>query len=336
MSDAKDAARTPGGADAEFEELTDESRHGASTPAMGAGATSGSMAGEFAAEMSGRSASLWSDAWHDLRRSPVFVAGGVVILALVVLALIPGVFTSHPAELGFCRTENRLDAPSGSHWFGYDNFGCDVYVKAIYATRNSLLVGVLASSGVLLVGGVMGVLAGYYGRKLDAVLMRVTDMFFGIPIILGGLVLLSMIATGNAYTVALVLTVFAWPAMARIVRSTVISAKNMDYVQAARALGAGDLRIIRRHVLPNALAPAIVVATINLGIYIAAEAALSFLGVGIRHPEVSWGLMISDAQQYLRIAPHALLFPAAFLSVTVLSFILVGDAVRDALDPKLR
>jgi len=183
---------------------------------------------------------------------------------------------------------------------------------------------------------VLGSISGFYGGFVDTIIARITDIWFAIPTILGGIVILSLLGKRGMLQVSLVLIVLGWPTMLRLARSSVLSVKETDYVDAARALGASNLRIIRRHVLPNSIAPVIVYATITVGVIIAAEAALSFLGVGLQLPAISWGLMISVAQNRILTAPHLLLFPGLFLSVTVFSFILMGDALRDALDPRLR
>lgn len=182
----------------------------------------------------------------------------------------------------------------------------------------------------------MGGLAGFFGGWWDALLSRIADIFFGIPIILGGLVFLSVITSGSVWPVIGFIVLLGWPQISRIARGSVVSAKQNDYVQAARALGASNSRILLRHIAPNAVAPVIVVATIALGTYITLEATLSFLGVGLKPPTVSWGIDISAASTQIRNAPHMLLWPAGALSLTVLAFIMLGDAVRDALDPKLR
>jgi oligopeptide transport system permease protein len=283
-----------------------------------------------------RVGSLWSDAWHDLRRNRVFLVSMVMIGMLLLVAVVPGLFTGRsPHEPGFCNLDNFLKPPDSSHWFGFDTQGCDVYTRTIWGARTSIIVGFVTSVMVALIGGLLGMLAGYYGGFVDSLLARVTDIFFAIPIILGGLLVLSMIGAGSIVTVSLIMAALGWPTLFRIMRSSVISTKQADYVVAARALGGGDRRILASHVLPNALVPVIVVSTLNLGAYITAEASLSFLGIGIQ-PPISWGQMIDDASLRFLEAPHALLFPAAFLSITVLSFIMLGDAMRDALDPKLR
>jgi oligopeptide transport system permease protein len=305
---------------------------------MGPGTVAGDNAGAVLSEETPlRVGSLWSDAWHDLRRNPFFVVSGLVILLLLVVAVAPSLFTARsPFEPGFCQLADSLKTPSAGHWFGFDIQGCDVYTRTIWGARNSIIVGLITTTMTAVVGGMLGMIAGYEGGAVDSVLARVTDVFFALPLILGGLLVLSIFATGNVYTVALVLAVLGWPTLFRIMRSSVISTKNADYVVAARGLGAGTPRVLRSHVLPNALVPVIVVSTLNLGVYIAAEAALSYLGIGVQPPNISWGLMISDASARFLQAPHMLLFPALFLSITVLSFIMLGDAVRDALDPKLR
>jgi ABC-type dipeptide/oligopeptide/nickel transport system permease subunit len=182
------------------------------------------------------------------------------------------------------------------------------------------------------------VFAAFYGRWVDAAISRLTDIFLGLPFLLGAITLLALLRTHSVTSVVLVLIALGWPSVTRIMRASVLATKNMDYVQAARSLGASDTRIILRHVLPNAIAPVIVVATIALGSYVAAEATLTFLGVGLRPPTVSWGVLITQGTQWV-FSPggaHLLLIPAGFLVATVLAFILMGDAARDALDPKLR
>ncbi|WP_449063664.1 ABC transporter permease [Planomonospora algeriensis] len=187
-----------------------------------------------------------------------------------------------------------------------------------------------------LAGGLLGLVAGFRGGWLDAVLSRVTEVFFAIPSVLGALLILSIFRTGTVWTVTLALAVLAWPMTFRIMRAAVITTRGQDYVVAARGLGASAGRLMFRHILPNSIAPLIVVSTINLGVFIAAEAGLSFLGLGVQSPDITWGLMIADARARFHEAAGPLLFPAALLSVTVLAFIMLGDAVRDALDPKLR
>lgn len=299
------------------------------SPALGAGPSTG------------RARSLSSDAWHDLRRRPLFLVSAALIAVLLVMSAFPQLFTSVDPNVGELARARR--APSSEAVFGYDALGRDVYARVIYGTRVSIIVGVLATTLTVLIGGTFGIVAGFYGGWVDAVLSRFADVFFGLPFVLGGIVILSTFrdtvgggVVGITSLVIMTMALLSWPVSMRIMRSAAIAARNQDYVRAARGLGAGPWRIIVRHMLPNCAAPVLVYATIALGAFIGAEATLSFLGIGLRDPVVSWGVMISEAQTSLRVAPTLLLFPGAFLIVTVLAFVMLGDAVRDAFDPKGR
>jgi oligopeptide transport system permease protein len=285
-----------------------------------------------------RIGSLASDAWRDLRRSPLFITAAILIILVILISIFPGLFT-HTDPLA--SDLNKSDqGPSAQAWFGYDLQGHDVYSRVIYGARYSVIVGLLATLGTTLIGVTIGITAAYYGRWLDGLLSRIGDVFLGIPFLLGAIVILTTFTVTSTWgIVALVvisLVVLGWPVPMRVMRSSMIQAKQADYVAAARSMGAGTARIVLRHLLPNCLAPTLVYATISLGAFIGAEATLSYLGIGLHAPVVSWGVMISDAQARLRDAPFALLFPALFLSITVLAFVMLGDAVRQALDPKLR
>jgi oligopeptide transport system permease protein len=279
-------------------------------------------------------ASLWSDAWRSLRKNPFFLVGTFLLLLFLVMAAFPQLFTD--ADPRDCDLSRSAQGPSAQAWFGYDVQGCDYYANVVYGAKVSVTIGILAMLGTLVIGVVVGALAGYYGGWLDSILARVTDIFYGLPLILGAFILLSVLPDRGVREVALALVVFGWMTAMRLVRSTVVSVKEADYVQAARALGASTWRILVRHILPNAIAPVLVYSTIYIGTLIAAEATLTFLGIGLQLPEISWGLQINSAQSRLREAAHLIFFPSAFLSLTVLSFILIGDALRDALDPKQR
>ncbi|MCD0485809.1 ABC transporter permease [Streptacidiphilus sp. ASG 303] len=288
----------------------------------------------------GKPRSLWSDAWRDLRRNPFFVVSAALILLLVVITLWPSLFTSvgpRDADL----QHHYLGAADyghvfGADWFGYDGQGRSIYARVLYGARASVIVGLCVTAFVTVLGGLLGMLAGYFGGWLDTLVSRLTDIFFGIPLLLGCLVVLNAFTHRTVWTVVLALGALGWTQMARVMRGSVVTVKEADYVTAAKALGAGTTRILLRHILPNAIAPVIVVATIALGGYISTEATLSYLGIGLQDPTVSWGIDISSAQNVIRTAPHVLFFPAGMLSITVLAFIMLGDAVRDALDPKLR
>ncbi|MBM7771838.1 oligopeptide transport system permease protein [Actinokineospora baliensis] len=298
-------------------------------------------AAEHAEVKGSKPRSLASDAWHDLRRRPLFIVSAAMILLVLLMAFWPSLFTSvdpNYAELGKSR-----EGPSAAAWFGYDNQGYDLFSRTIYGSRASIIVGVAATLLTVLIGSTFGLLAGYYGGWLDGLMSRIADVFFGLPFVLGAIVILSSFRSSGEtsptqiiFLVVLSISILSWPVCMRIMRSAAIAAKQQDYVKAARALGASTSRIILRHMLPNAVAPVLVYATIALGAFIGAEATLSFLGIGLRAPVVSWGVMISDSRDVIRVAPHSLLFPAAFLTATVLAFVMLGDAVREALDPKAR
>lgn len=291
--------------------------------------------------------SLRGDAWRDLRRNPIFWISAVVITTFVVMAIVPQLFTSIDPRA--TDLSNSRKTPDGDNWFGRDVQGYDIYARCIYGARASLLIGLFCAVGTAIVGAFFGLVAGYAGGAVDAVVGRVADVFFGLPLILGAIIILINLriaiqqrvgSTDGLFAqlamVALVIVVLSWPSIYRLMRSSVLQVKPQDYVQAARALGAGPLRITFSHIMPNALGPVIVVSTINLGVFISAEAALSFLGIGLADPIISWGKSIDAATISMRTAPHTLLFPSLFLSLAVLGFIMLGDALRDAFDPKSR
>jgi oligopeptide transport system permease protein len=258
-----------------------------------------------------------------------------LILLIAVVALFPTLFTQVSPNLN-CLLANSNGVPEAGHPFGFTRQGCDVYARTIHGTQASVTVGLLATALVTLIGIIVGSLAGYYGGWLDALVSRIGDIFFAIPTVLGAIVLMSVLPAATPTTVAFVLAIFAWPQIARIMRGAVLSATNSDYVMASTALGVSRFRILLRHVIPNAIAPVIVIATVSLGTFIVAEATLSFLGIGLPTSVMSWGNDIGQAQTSLVTNPQVLLYPAAALSLTVLAFLMLGDILRDALDPKAR
>ncbi|MFC7544899.1 ABC transporter permease [Plantactinospora sp. GCM10030261] len=285
---------------------------------------------------------LLGDAWRDLRRKPLFWIASVLILLFLVMAAVPSLFTSVDPTAG--TLDRARVGPSGDGWFGYDMLGRDEFARTIYGARASIVVSVLSTIGTVLLGGTVGIIAGFKGGWIDALLSRLTDIFFGLPFVLGAIVILTTFNSpgSNNSTVKIMglvimsLVILTWPVSMRIMRSSVLATKQADYIMAARALGASNRRIIMKHLLPNCLAPLLVYSTILIGSFIGAEATLSFLGVGLQSPVVSWGVMVSEARSYIQVLPYLLFFPASFLVVAVLSFVMLGEAVREALDPKLR
>lgn len=279
--------------------------------------------------------SMWSDAWRTLRRNPLFIISAILIVFIIFVALFPGVFTK--TDPNYCTLDDSLEPARPGHPFGFDMQGCDVYARVVYGTRTSLSVGILSTLIVVAVGTLIGAIAGFCGGWIDAVLSRIVDIFMAIPMLLGAIVVLQMFRTVTSiWKVVLVLALFGWVSTARIARGAVLSSKNLEFNTASTALGSTPMRNLFRHILPNSLAPIIVIATTSLGSYIVSEATLSFLGIGLPSTTVSWGGDISNAQSILRTDPMVLFYPSVALAVTVLAFIMMGDAVKDALDPKSR
>ncbi|WP_020103004.1 ABC transporter permease [Mycobacterium sp. 360MFTsu5.1] len=279
-------------------------------------------------------AGFWKSAWLELRTKPEFIVSMVLLAMIVVVVLFPGLFTSQDPHYG--SLEQSLLPPSSAHWFGTDRQGYDIYTRTIYGARASVAVGVLTTIVVVLIGGLLGAVAGFFGGWIDSVIARLSDIFFGIPLILAAVVTMQMISSRTVFTVVIVLAIFSWPQIARIARSAAIAVRNEEFITASRSLGASRVRTLFTHVIPNALGPVIVVGTISLGIFIVTEATLSYLGIGLPSTAVSWGIDIAAGQQLLREGTPILFYPAAALAITVLTFMMLGDVLRDALDPKAR
>ncbi|MFN8126249.1 MAG: ABC transporter permease [Candidatus Nanopelagicales bacterium] len=286
-----------------------------------------------------KSRTLMSDAWADLRSNKIFWISAVLLVLVMLMVLFPGLIADSAKTsslTGGCNLSNSLTPPGDEFRMGTDQQGCDVYALSVYGARPSVAVGVLAAIGTTLIGAILGLVAGFYGGKTDSILSRIFDIFLGVPYIIGAIVLLSAVKLPGIWGVTMALTLLSWPVAARMVRGKTIEAKNQDYTLAARALGATNGRIMLRHILPNAVGPSIVVAVISLGLFIGAEATLSYLGLGIQPPDFSWGTMIAAAQNTFFQAPWTLFVPAGMLTIAVLAFVLLGEAVSEALDPKLR
>lgn len=279
-------------------------------------------------------AGLWRSAWLTMRRRPLFWVSLALIVFSLTIAAFPGLFTTIDPSAGNLR--DSLAGGRSGHPFGFTQQGYDVYSRVIYGARASVITGIGVTVLVTIFGVLIGALAGFFGGWIDAILSRLTDIFFAIPLILAGIVLMQLFTHRTIGSVILVLAAFGWPQMARVVRGAVLTVKHEEYVTASRALGLSKLGTLFKHILPNCLAPVIVMATTSLGIYIVAEATLSYLGIGLPTTVVSWGNDISTAQKVLRQAPANLFYPSAALALTVLGYILMGDCLKDALDPKER
>jgi peptide/nickel transport system permease protein len=284
---------------------------------------------------SGRGDSQWAiAARHFKRNKPALVGIGVIVILYLVALLAPIIAPYDPIAQKDIASTSYLH-PSAAHWFGTDKFGRDVLSRMIFGSRISLSIGFIATAISITIGTLIGAIAGYFGGKIDAVLMRFTDMVLAFP----RLVLLIMIVALFSPSIAVIIVVLGltqWPGTTRIVRGDVLSLREREFIQAARSLGFGKARIILRHLIPNVLAPVIVTATLGIGNTIVLEAGLSFLGMGVQPPTPTWGSMVADGRDNLIGAWWVATFPGLVIVLVVLAFNLVGDGLRDALDPRLR
>lgn len=308
--------------------------------------TSAAIAAEGADPESTVARTLWADTFHTLRKRPDVIIATCVALFFLVVALFPTLFTQvDPKHCDIGRSRIRPQWFGGEFPFGTNLHGCDVLAQLVHGARPSLLLAFSVVAASLFIGLLLGTLAGFYMGWVDTIISRTLEVFLVIPLLLAALLLLSMfknvsLGSGQVSSIvqpAIVLTAFGWMGYTRYVRASVLEAKNLDYVMAARVLGASDARIMFRHVLPNAIGPVTALVPTSIAGVIAAEAVLAFLGIGVRPPAISWGIMISDGAEWFTGGyPHLLLFPLGCLMATILSFVVIGDNLRDALDPKLR
>jgi len=285
-----------------------------------------------------KSRTLWDDAWRRLRKNKLAMASLIWIAFIILVAAtadlwVPTYFAD-PLKIDTAPGAS-LQAPSAEHLFGTDKLGRDVFARVVYGSRVSLAVGVIAVSISLLIGLALGAISGYFGGLVDTLVMRSADVFFAFPYILFAIALVAVL--GPSYqNVFIAIGILGWPAIARVFRSSILSVKQNEYVDAARAMGASHVRILFRHIMPNAIAPIIVYGTMSIGGAIITEAALSFLGMGVQPPTPSWGLMLSDARALIFAAPWLVFWPGLAILTTVLAFVLMGDGLRDALDVRMK
>ncbi|UGS26892.1 ABC transporter permease [Microbacterium resistens] len=288
-----------------------------------------------AVRVSEKPSNLWNDAWRDLRRRPLFWFSAVLALLFVLVALFPGLFTQTNPRSCDLMFSNEGAAPG--HPLGFTFQGCDIYARVIWGAQTSLSVGIIATLISAIIGLIMGAFAGFYGGWLDGLLSRIGDIFFAIPYILAAVVVMTVFHEARSvWTLALAIGGFAWASTARVFRAEILRVRQADFVMASQALGQSKFQILVSHVIPNAIAPLLVVSTLSLASAIVAEATLSFLGVGLGGTVMSWGNDISQAQASLRVAPMSLIYPSIALTLAVLAFVTLGELIRDALDPKAR
>jgi oligopeptide transport system permease protein len=299
-------------------------------------------------------ATLWRDAWQRLRRNRAAVVSLGFVVALLLAAVLAGVLAPYPYQRQ--DLDHVDEGPSLQHWMGTDDLGRDQWSRLLYGARISMSVAIVDVLIILAIGVPLGLMAGYFGGWIDGLIMRAVDIFYALP----GLLLIILVMTslralvdgaqtgplaalaaadravGGLLGVFIALGLVSWLTVARLVRAQVLSLKEKEFVEAARALGAGDLRLIRTHLLPNTVAPILIAATLSMPLAIATEAGLSFLGLGVRPPLPSWGIMIAEGVRSMRVFPHLLLFPGLALALTLVAFTFVGDGLRDALDPQMK
>ena len=277
--------------------------------------------------------SLYKDALKRLRKNKLAMLGLGIVIVLILIAIFASFIAPYnPIER--VKEESSL-SPSRIHLFGTDLLGRDIFSRVIYGSRISIVVGVVAVGISVVIGLFLGALSGYFGNIPDAFIMRIADIFFAFPYILGAIAIMTVLGPGIV-NIFIAIGVLGWASFARIFRGSILSIKNKEYIEAAKALGASNYRIITKHIFPNAFAPIIVYATMNIGTAIIVEAALSFLGLGVQPPTPAWGKMLSESLDYIDIAPWMMLFPGLAIVITVLGFVLLGDGLRDAFDPRLR
>jgi peptide/nickel transport system permease protein len=280
--------------------------------------------------------SQWAIAVRHFRKNKIAMAGMIVMILLYLVTLLtPLIAPFDPAEQGDIVAMRYL-APSWDHPMGTDKFGRDVFSRVLYGARISLSIGFIAVGIGVMLGTLLGALAGYFGKAVDTVIMRFTDMMLAIPRLVLLIVVIALFDRPDIWMVVIILGLTGWMSVARIVRGEILSLREREFVQAAKALGMSDFRIITRHILPNTLAPVIVFATLGIGNTILVEAGLSFLGLGVQPPTPSWGNMITDGRDALITAWWIATFPGLAIVFTVTAFNLLGDGLRDALDPRLR
>ena len=272
--------------------------------------------------------------WRRFRKSKTAMLGLVLLIFVVGIAVFADVIV--PYENAIAQDiPNRLQGPSAAHWFGTDEAGRDLFARIVHGSRYSLAIGIITTIVSMIIGGLLGAVAAYYGGWVDNVIMRITDVIMTVPPILLSLAVVAALGA-NLRNLLIAITVSCVPGIIRMVRSVVLGVVEEDYIEAARSYGTSDMRIILKYVIPNALGPIIVTATMNVATMILSASGLSFLGMGVQPPAPEWGALLPDAETYMFSAPHLLYIPGLFIVIAALSFNLAGDGLRDALDPKLK
>lgn len=275
----------------------------------------------------------WQDAWIRLKKNKMALLGLIIIVCLIIVAIFGPIFSSHTYDEQNLMMTNS--SPSWEHWFGTDNLGRDIFIRVLYGARISLAIGIVASLLNLFIGVIYGGIAGFFGGKIDRIMMNIVDILYSVPTLLY-VILLMVILKPGLINIFIALGIGYWLQMARIVRGQILLMKEQEFILAARTIGVSKKRILFRHLLPNAMGAIIVTMTLAIPDAIFTEAFLSFIGLGVSAPMASWGVLASEGVNNLRAYPFQLFFPAVAISVTMLAFNFLGDGLRDVLDPKMR
>lgn len=279
--------------------------------------------------------SQWKEVWRRLKKNRSAMAGLAVIIMICMVAIFADFLADYEAMAITQNIPERLQTPSAEHWFGTDEFGRDIFARCVHGSRVSLMMGLLSTVLSFSLGLLLGAIAGYYGGMVDSIIMRIMDMLLCIPSILLALVIVAALGT-SIPNLLLAITIGNAPSFARMIRASIITVANQEYVDAARICGTKDGRIVLRHIIPNTMGPIIVQATMSVAGCITATAGLSFVGMGIQAPRPEWGAMLSSGREFMRYYPHLVIIPGLFIVITALAINLFGDGLRDAMDPRLK
>lgn len=275
----------------------------------------------------------WREVWRRLKQNKAAILGLLVMVILILAAI----FADYVAPYGYDDQYlmRRFQTPNSQHWFGTDNFGRDIFSRIVYGAQVSLKVGLIAVGIAMFIGGALGAVAGFYGGKIDNFIMRFIDVLLAIPSILLAISIVAALGP-ELRNVMIAVGIGSIPSYGRIVRASVLSLRDQEFIEAARAVGADDTRLILKHIIPNSMAPLIVQATIGVANAILSAAGLGFIGLGIQPPLAEWGAMLNSGRQYIRDYPHLTAFPGLAIMITIFALNLLGDGLRDALDPRLK
>ncbi|MCI8609246.1 MAG: ABC transporter permease [Firmicutes bacterium] len=282
-----------------------------------------------------KSRSQWASIWMRLKKNRMAMVGMFLLIAMILIAVFADLIADYDTLAIGQDQSIRMQGPSGDHWFGTDQFGRDVLARIIHGSRISLSMSIIAMSIAVAIGAIIGAIAGYYGGTVDNILMRIMDILLAIPPMLMSISIVA--ALGQSMVNLLIALAIAYiPVFARVIRSSILSIKDQEFIEAARSCGSSNKRIIFKHIVPNAIGPIIVQATLAMGATILIIASLSFMGLGVKPPEPEWGTMLYEGRDFLKQAPYLVLFPGGAITLAVISLNLLGDGLRDALDPRLR